>query len=120
MSTISAGRHQSFGTISKQHSHDRNRRPGREHPIKHTGESEMRHLAAYVGAELIAEIRDRANNPVVAAEIIRAIVTAPQPMAIPEAVDRNRYPLGNDRIIALVNHSNRCDGFKYAIKKDKS
>lgn len=112
-SAISAGKYQHFGTITKQHSRDRNRRAVREHPIKFMGESEARHLKAYIGGDVAEEIHDRSNNPVVADEVILSVLTAEQPTNIPEAVDRDRFPLGNNRSMAILNHVLECEGVAF-------
>lgn len=109
-SAISAGKFQHFGTISKQHSRDRNRRPVREHPIKFMGESEARHLEAYVGDNITAEIHDRSNNPIVADEVVKSILMTDTPTNIVEAVDRKRFPLGNNRAMAILYHVLECEG----------
>lgn len=109
-SAISAGKFQHFGTISKQHSRDRNRRPVREHPIKFMGESEARHLEAYVGDNITAEIHDRSNNPIVADEVVKSILMSDTPTNIVEAVDRTKFPLGNNRAMAILYHVLECEG----------
>lgn len=118
-SSLSAGRYQHFGTIAKQHSRDRSLRPVREHPIKVMGEAESRHLNAFVGGDLTAEIHDRSNNPIVAGEVIKSILMTDTPMNIPEAVDRTRFPLGNNRTMAILNHVNECDGVAFTKGEDE-
>ena len=118
-SAISAGRYQHFGTITKQHSRDRHRRAVREHPIKFMGESEARHLKAYIGGDVAEEIHDRSNNPVVADEVILSVLTAEQPTNIPEAVDRERFPLGNNRSMAILNHVLECEGVAFTTGEDE-
>lgn len=59
------------------------------------------------------EIHDRSNNPVVADEVILSVLTAEQPTNIPEAVDRDRFPLGNNRSMAILNHVLECEGVAF-------
>lgn len=117
-SAISAGKFQHFGTISKQHSRDRNRRPVREHPIKFMGESEARHLEAYVGDNITAEIHDRSNNPIVADEVVKSILMTDTPTNIVEAVDRTKFPLGNNRAMAILYHVLECEGCGFTTEVD--
>ena len=118
MSAANAGRYQPFGTIAKQHSHDRHTRPGRENPMTFQGESEARHMEGYVGRMAAAEHHDMANNPVVARQIIRNIITADAPMNIPSVVDREEMPLGNTRPMAIVRHLDECDGVAFTTEND--
>ena len=118
MSAIGAGRFQHFGTIAKQHARDRARRPLREHPIKFIGESEARHLKAFVGRDLVEEVHDRSNNPIVADEVILNTLTAEHVMNIPCLVDRKRFPLGNNRSMAIQRHVDECDGVGFTTRED--
>lgn len=118
MSAANAGRYQSFGTIAKQHAHDRHTRPGRENPMTFQGESEARHMEGYVGRQAAAEHHDMANNPVVARTMIRNIITADAPMNIPSVIDRDEMPLGNTRPMAIVRHLDECDGVAFTTELD--
>lgn len=115
-SAVSAGKFQSFGTIAKRHSADKNRRPVSENPIKFMGESEARHLQAYVGDNICAEIHSRANNPVEAVEIIKNILTAEVPMNLDEVIDREKFPLGHNRAMEILRHVMECDGIRFTTR----
>ena len=116
MCSIAAAKFQPFGTIAKQHTHDMVLRPYRERGIKFTGESEARHQAAYCKPGILAEHHDRANNPMVASMVIRNILKAENPMNIPSAVDREEFPLGENRVMAIVRHMDECDGCEFTIE----
>lgn len=111
--SISAGKYQQFGTIAKQHSADKYRRPIREQPIKFMGESELRHEAAYCPPGTTAELHDRSNNPIVMDEIIKNILTHETPTNIKSAVDRKKFPLGNNRTMLITNHVLACEGEQF-------
>lgn len=115
---LAAGKFQPFGTISKQHSTDKSSRPFNETAIKHTGESETRHQKAFIGGDVCADNHDRSNNPLVADNIIENILSAEVPTNIPHAVDRVKYPLGNNRIMAMNQHIIGCDGIAYTTEKE--
>lgn len=119
-SAVSAGKFQSFGTIAKRHSADKNRRPVSENPIKFMGESEARHLEAYVGDNVCAEIHSRANNPVEAAEIVKNILMSEVPMNLDEVIDRAKFPLGHNRSMEILRHVMECDGIKFTTRKQES
>jgi len=118
-SAIGAGRFQSFGTIAKQSSTDKHRRPVRETPIKHMGPSEARHQAAYKmpGTAGIAESHDRSNNPAVADQIILNVLSAEVVSNIDHAVDRRKNPLGHNRVMEINRHVMRCDGIGFTTRK---
>lgn len=115
--SISAGRYQQFGTIAKQHSADKYRRPLREQPIKFMGEAECRMLGSYTPEGTTAEIHDRSNNPVVMDSILRNMITHETPSNIDAAVDREKLPLGNNRTMMIANHVLECEGVKFTTRK---
>lgn len=115
--SISAGRYQQFGTIAKQHSADKYRRPIREQPIKFMGEAECRHLNAYTPQGTTAEIHDRSNNPIVMDTIIRNMIRHETPSNMDVAVDRKKYPLGNNRAMLIANHVLECEGQKFTTRR---
>lgn len=111
-SSIAAGRFQAFGTIAKQHSSDKHKRPCRESPIKFMGESECRHQTAFIGGSVCIETRDCSNNPVTHETIIENILEAPLPTNIQQVVDRTKLPVGNDSVVKFADHVRSCDGFR--------
>lgn len=114
--SISAGRYQQFGTIAKQHSADKYRRPIREQPIKFMGEAENKHLSAYTKEGTTAELHDRSNNPIVMDQVLRTMLTHETPSNIDCAVDRTKYPLGNNRTMLIVNHVFQCEGVRFTTR----
>ncbi len=116
-SAVAAGRFQAFGTIAKQHSSDKHRRPVRENPIKHIGESEVRHQQAYIGGDVCADAHDRSNNPAVADNVIMSILSAEVPSNIEHAVDRKKHPLGHNRVMEINRHVMRCDGIGFTTRR---
>ncbi len=118
-SAVAAGRFQAFGTIAKQHSSDKHRRPVRENPIKHIGESEVRHQQAYIGGDVCADAHDRSNNPAVADNVIMSILSAEVPSNIEHAVDRKKHPLGHNRVMEINRHVMRCDGIGFTTRRLK-
>ena len=59
---------------------------------------------------MVEEVHDRSNNPIVADEVILNTLTAEHVMNIPCLVDRKRFPLGNNRSMAIQRHVDECDG----------
>lgn len=118
-SAVAAGRFQAFGTIAKQHSGDKHRRPVKENAIKHMGESESRHQQAYIGGDVCADGHDRSNNPAVADNVVTSILTAEIPSNIDHAVDRVKYPLGHNRAMEINRHVLRCDGIGFTTVSSK-
>lgn len=115
--SISAGKYQQFGTIAKQHSADKYRRPIREQPLKFMGEAECRHLNAYTPQGTTAELHDRSNNPLVMDEILKSLLTHETPSNIDCAVDRTKFPLGRNRSMLIANHVLSCEGVKFTNRK---
>ncbi len=103
-SAVSACRFQQFGTIAKLHSKDKYSRPISEAAKKFTGESEMRHLLAYIGDNVGAEIMDRSNNPIIQDVQVEEVMLASVPMNIENTVDRAQYPLGHHNGLSTFNH----------------
>lgn len=117
-SAVAAAKFQAFGTIATPHAKDKVMSPCSEKPIKFAGNSETRYLGAYTGDDaLFAEIHDLANNPMVQYEIIENIINAPEPTNIDEVIDREKYPLGNNRVMSFVDAIFECDGVKFTDRK---
>ncbi len=116
-SAVSACRFQQFGTIAKRHSKDKHSRPISESAKKHSGESEMRHEAAYIGEQVIAEIMDRSNSPVVQDVQIESVMTAAVPMNIPDTVPRDQYPLGHHNGLTIFHHVINAGGAEFTTEE---
>ncbi len=112
-SAIAAAKYQAHGTIAKASSSERYRRPIRVKPIRVLGQSEWRHLAAYIDALFPADIKDKSNNPAVQDEMIWNLLTAADPMNITEIVNRKKFPLGFARDGVVNNHIMACDGIAW-------
>lgn len=117
-SAIAAAKYQAHGTIAKASSSERYRRPIRVKAIRVLGQSEWRHLAAYISERFPADIKDKSNNPAVQDEMIWNLLTAADPMNITEIIDRKKFPLGNTRDSVVNNHIMQCDGIAWTTNPD--
>lgn len=112
-SSVSACKYQQFGTIATPHAQDKQQTHSSEKPIRFVGNSEWRMLQAYIGGTVCAEIHDISNNPLVHSEIVKNILTAPVPTNIESVIDREKYPLGANRIKSMVDSTFECEGFRF-------
>lgn len=111
-----SGKVQIYGVLSKLTARDKYANPTRWQTTRITGEAEIRALLANVGYYATADLFDRSNNPDVHVEICTNLITSPNPTAIRNIVDRNKFPLGNNRPVQFVNHVAETNGFKFAYK----
>lgn len=111
-SGVSSSLLQHFGIPAKLTNHDKHSRPGRENPIRITGETEIRLIASHCSPDTAAEILDRSNNPETHRAVLRSILTAPQPGNIESIIDRAKVPRGNGRVVSYVRHIAECAGFE--------
>ena len=110
---VSSGKWQSFGVLAPIVNRDKYAQPTRTQPIRATGETEARIKVAYAGPLYVAELLDRSNNFQSHNILLDAILQAPQPSAIPNAIDRTYHQLGNCRPLQLVKHYLLCAGMEY-------
>lgn len=111
-SATSTARLQHFGILSSVTKSEKFAYPYRNSPTRLSGETESRIFACYTGAESIAEMFDRTNNPITRRNVYWKLLTTPNPSKIERIVDRNEIPLGASRPIQIVNHIFMCAGFK--------
>lgn len=119
-SAIASGKVQNQGFLSRLTRNDKFASPTRNQPVRAFGESEFRILNAYGGARLVAELKDRNNNPTVHKEIVTNILDSPTPTAIDCVVDRDETPFGQSKDLQLVNHMLFCSGIELKYTKTTS
>lgn len=116
---VSSAKLQHFGIPAKLNNSDKHGAAGRHAPIRILGESELRLVVATCGGEAGADMLDQTNNPQAHRMICYAIVRSESPTNISEAVDRKLIPLGNGRVLTLVNHVLECGGIRFTSSKPK-
>lgn len=117
-SGVSSAKLQHFGIPAKLTNADKYSSPGRTSPVRIVGEAEARLMAAVVGGDVVADILDQSNNPVVHKKIVSNIITAEHPSRIEEVVDREEIPRGNGRALVYMRHSLECQGIKFVQEND--
>jgi hypothetical protein len=118
-SAVSSGKLQHFGIMSQITNADKYSHPIRLNPVKGVGETEGRILAAFCGPELVAEIMDRNNNPITHKNIVKNLLSAPDPFNIANLVNREINKLDGSKPIQLVNHIAQCSGWEYVYYSKK-
>jgi len=78
--------------------------PTKEQAPRVYGESEGRALSGSIGSTATAHLIGLTTNPAVHREVVKNILMAENPSDIPMVVDREKFPLGNERACAFVNH----------------
>lgn len=111
-SATSVARLQHFGILSSVTKSEKFAFPYRNSPTRLSGETESRIFACYTGAEAIAEMFDRTNNPITRRNVYWKLLENDNPSQIDEIVNRDEIPLGASRPIQIVNHIFMCAGFK--------
>jgi hypothetical protein len=111
-SATSTARLQHFGILSSVTKSEKFAYPFRNSPTRLSGETESRIFACYTGAETIAEMFDRTNNPITRRNIVMRLLEADNPSRIERVVDRSVVPLGASRPIQIVKHVFMCCGFE--------
>lgn len=114
---VSSAKLSHFGIPAKLTSADRHTSPGRNQPIRF-GESEGRLFVAAVGGRETAALFDRTNNPVVRRVVQETLHRVDTPTNVEQIVDRDVYPSGHSRILALIRHVGECAGWRF--KRGKS
>lgn len=107
---VSSGKRQHYGLLARLTNSDKYSTPGRENPVRITGEAEIRLLLALLPPDIVAEILDQPNNPAAHKAAVRSVLTAIKPGDIERAVDRVKYPLGGNRATMFVLHILKCYG----------
>lgn len=109
---ISSACLQHHGLISGNNKEIRYSHPSKQQATRVLGETEVRLFAAAMGPDAVANMLDMANNPESHREVVNSILSHDRPINIPEAVNRNKIPLGNSRALAFFNHVLFCAGVK--------
>lgn len=117
-SGVSSAKLQHFGIPAKLTNADKYSSPGRTSPVRIVGEAEARLMAATVGGDVVADILDQSNNPVVHKHIVSNILNADHPSNIDEVVNRDELPRGDGRTLVYMRHSLECQGIKFVQEKD--
>lgn len=117
-SAVSSSKVGHFGTTAKMTQADKYTKPGRETSTRTMGEDENRNLAKTIGGEILADIHDRNNNPLVHREVCKSIVTADKPTNIASAINREESPVGGHRILSWVNHISLTSGKSFKRGND--
>lgn len=110
---VASAKTQHYGIPAKINNTDKYTSPGRQQAVRIFGESEIRLIAAICGGDIVADILDQTNNPMIHRWITEAVLTAENPMAIERVVDRDKVPVGNGRTITLFKHIMECSGIRF-------
>lgn len=113
-SAVSSPRIQAHGFWAQVSKSDKYFETGKRQPIRGFGETEFRIVAAYCGAQAVAEIADRNNNPATHHAINMAILEAKNPTNIRQFIDRSKNPYGNHKGIQALRHVLNCIGIDVA------
>ncbi len=112
-SSVSSARLQHYGLPAKPTKRNKYSDPTRTSPIRTAGESEVRLFVNVAGGHATADLLDRSSNPLVHQQIVRGILTTPEPTNVYNYVDRNVYPIGQGSILNLTNHILQCGGVQF-------
>jgi len=110
---------QHFGIPAKLNQYDRSTSPGRQQSVRGLGESETRSYNAYVTPEVTMEFLDQSNSPDVHRHVTQNILEAPKPTNIDRVVDRERFPYGGSRPVAITQHFFNCRGIKFHYQPEQ-
>jgi len=110
-SAVSMGRLHHFGVLAPMNRDDKYATSGRWQPVKAYGESEIRVLLYYVGAQYVANVMNNNNDPKTMELIADAIIASATPGRFGCIVDRNQVPFAGSRPIRHVQHIMQCAGF---------
>lgn len=114
-SGVSSSKLQHFGIPAKLTNADKHSAPGRASPVRFLGETEVRLLSAFVGADVVADLLDQSNNPAVHKEITYNLLKAETPGNIDRIIDREKYPIGKSRTLVFLRHMLQCAGIELKV-----
>lgn len=104
-SATSSAKYQHFGNIAAPVSKaEKYGYPYKNSAVRAVGETESRAYVTYTNPINIAEIMDRANNPLTHREVVKSILYADEPTNINVAVDRSKIPYGGSKPLQYVKH----------------
>lgn len=109
--TVATAAHGPFGVLIKHNQADKYSKPWKDSPARTIGESEARAYAAHTqDPEMIADMMDRASNPVVQLQMARELVSNEHSGAIENIIDRSQYDYGDTRPIGIATNFLNCYG----------
>lgn len=109
--TVATAAHGPFGVLIKHNQADKYSKPWKDSPARTIGESEARAYAAHTkDPEMIADMMDRANNPVVQLEMARELVSNEHSGSIESIIDRQKHDYGDTRPIGIATNFLNCYG----------
>lgn len=118
-SGVASAKLQHHGIPAKVARNNKYSAPGRLQPVRFTGESEVRLLAATIGGDATAEILEMSNNPILHKEVVKAIVRAAQPTNIASVIDRSVVPKGGSRALVFIKHALETAGVRFVEMSDE-
>lgn len=113
-SAVSSPKLQHYGIPAMVNGDNKYSTPGREQPVKFTGESETRLLNAVMGGEEAADIVDLPNMPVGQKLIVKEILAVDNPSAIQEVLNKSLCPPGSNRALQIIKHLLLCAGITFS------
>lgn len=117
-SGVSSSKLQHFGIPARLTKFDKHSLPGRAQPVRITGESEVRLLAATIGGEATAELLEMSNSPTMHKHVVANLLRAEQPSNIKSIIDRSIVPRGGSRSLVYVRHALECAGMMFYYTPD--
>lgn len=117
-SSVASARLQHFGVLSPITRSEKYSRPWHNSSVRVLGEPEAKIIAGYAGAEAIAEMMDRNNNPLTHRCIVEKLLSSNTPSNIEKAVDRSLIPLGSHKPIMLLKHFGYCAGWELVYEHE--
>lgn len=122
---VSSAKLQHLGIPAKLTNSDKYSLPYRPQPVKILGESEVRLMCAAIDGFTVADLLDQSNNPAAHRAIVKNILHADKPAAIPVAVDRSGnppagvefVPMGKGRVLTYLNHVLECGGMRFVRRR---
>jgi hypothetical protein len=109
--TVATAAHGPFGVLIKHNQADKYSKPWKDSPARTIGESEARAYAAHTqDPEMIADMMDRASNPVVQLQMARALVSCEHSGNIDNIIDRTQFDYGDTRPIGIATNFLHCYG----------
>jgi len=113
-SAVSSPKLQHYGIPAMVNGDNKYSTPGREQPVKFTGESETRLLNATMGGEATADLVDMPNMPAGQKLIVKRILAADNPSDIKEVLDKAQLPPGSNRALQIIKHLTLCGGISFS------
>lgn len=111
-SAVSSTKLNHFSIPAKVNRHDKFAAPGKITPVRELGESEGRPIAAFAGGDVVAELIEQSNSPLLHRHIVESLMDAEEPTNL-ESVVRDDSLVGvGGRNVALLNHALEVQGIR--------